>query len=543
MGLQQSKEALLYQQVVNGNIQGIKDLHREGANLEWFDKEGKTPLIVACMNPQLYDVAKTLIELGANVDAYRPGAHAGTALHHAVKTGLAQTVMLLLSHGANALATNDNRQTPLDVARIKGYCDVVRTIENRISFFSGYVRELYGPGFLEALVPQLLSRKIWVVVTPRGSRNPKKPLRLELAMYTSLQDARPRTTIKLWKVKAEEPKYHQPLPVLTIFDKRTRYKLASLDEEDKQQLQLLCNACRGIPQLMQPTLPPQGDPPIVPKTVTPQSSSNTEDVELAMAISASLQSAAQERPPIHEPQNGWGSTHDNSSQNGWLLIGGGGPAPSEASSSGWLDDPSQGAHNGWGIPETRENTNKPVQLVDNGWGTAETSSTSNPSQKNSNGWGAPETQENTSSANNPSHNGWGTPETATESSSTSNLALNNSIPNPTTTLMVTESAPSAPPALEGAEYAPIHYPSIDSTPIEFTMPLVENKKEGSSKADNEAEDTNTCVVCLDAPVEGACVPCGHMAGCMSCLNEIKTKKWGCPVCRSKIDQVIRLFSV
>lgn len=40
---------------------------------QWIDSEGKTALIVACMNPQLYNVAKTLIELGANVNVYRPG--------------------------------------------------------------------------------------------------------------------------------------------------------------------------------------------------------------------------------------------------------------------------------------------------------------------------------------------------------------------------------------------------------------------------------------------------------------------------------------
>lgn len=40
---------------------------------QWIDKEGKTPLILACMNPELINVAKTLIELGANVNAYRPG--------------------------------------------------------------------------------------------------------------------------------------------------------------------------------------------------------------------------------------------------------------------------------------------------------------------------------------------------------------------------------------------------------------------------------------------------------------------------------------
>ena len=41
--------------------------------LQWIDREGKTPLIVACMNHELFDIAKTLIELGANVNAYRPG--------------------------------------------------------------------------------------------------------------------------------------------------------------------------------------------------------------------------------------------------------------------------------------------------------------------------------------------------------------------------------------------------------------------------------------------------------------------------------------
>ncbi|KAI3753211.1 hypothetical protein L2E82_25257 [Cichorium intybus] len=46
----------------------------EGAGLEWMDKEGKTPLILASMNPQLYDVTKTLIELDANVNAYHPEA-------------------------------------------------------------------------------------------------------------------------------------------------------------------------------------------------------------------------------------------------------------------------------------------------------------------------------------------------------------------------------------------------------------------------------------------------------------------------------------
>lgn len=42
-------------------------------SLQWIDKEGKTPLMVACMRPDLLNVARVLIELGANVNAYRPG--------------------------------------------------------------------------------------------------------------------------------------------------------------------------------------------------------------------------------------------------------------------------------------------------------------------------------------------------------------------------------------------------------------------------------------------------------------------------------------
>lgn len=41
--------------------------------MQWIDREGKTPLIVACMDSGLINVAKTLIELGANINAYRPG--------------------------------------------------------------------------------------------------------------------------------------------------------------------------------------------------------------------------------------------------------------------------------------------------------------------------------------------------------------------------------------------------------------------------------------------------------------------------------------
>ncbi|KAF7145844.1 hypothetical protein RHSIM_Rhsim04G0180100 [Rhododendron simsii] len=225
MGQQPSKDQLLYQYACSGNADKIKALFARGAELEWIDELGRTPLILACMRSRKYNVAKTLIELGANVNAYCPvediksltklcdvdmmkeirsadtndesGSHAGTPLHHAVEKGLKRTVKLLLSHGANALVMNDDSQTPLDVARVKHHSKIVRAIESHICLFSGWLREPFGPVILEVLAPQLLSRKVWVTVLPCASRNLAMPLKLELAIYSSLKDSQPRDLVAL----------------------------------------------------------------------------------------------------------------------------------------------------------------------------------------------------------------------------------------------------------------------------------------------------------------------------------------------------------
>lgn len=111
--------------------------------------------------------------------------------------------------------------------------------------------------------------------------------------------------------------------------------------------------------------------------------------------------------------------------------------------------------------------------------------------------------------------------------------------------IVLESSPSAPPLTDNdiaaVDEGPIHYPSIDSTPVDLpSASSLPAPTEGERKEDGS---TGTCAICLDAPSEAVCVPCGHVAGCMSCLKEIKSKNWGCPVCRAKINQVIKLYRV
>ncbi|KAJ0803125.1 putative transcription factor C2H2 family [Helianthus annuus] len=456
MGVQQSKDELLYQQVSYGNSEGIKKLRSEGAGLEWMDNEGKTPLILASMNPQLYDVAKTLIELGANVNAYRPGRHAGSPLHHAAKRGLEPMVKLLLAHGANALVMNDDCQTALDVARFKGFSNVVRVLENHLCLFSGWLQELYGPGFLELLAPQLLSRKVWVVVLPCGARKLTTPFKLELAMYSSIQDAKPRALVALWKANMDEPNFNQPDPTVVITcSNKTRIKLTPVSESEKPQLQRFCNACKGIPQVTHSAFPFNNQGSVVgPPQTTP------EDPELALAITASLQSSSAVGPTAPNTYHGSSSSTPSGSTN----------------------------------PTTHNiDNNKKTQCAIEDVGTSSSPISYHPHS-----------------------------DTNTYSQIVPTAPMN-------------IDAPSAPPLPDIVDDGPIHYPSIDSTDIDLS------EKENNNNNNNN--DSSSCVICLDAPVEGACIPCGHMAGCMTCLNEIKSKNWGCPVCRTKIDQVIRLYAV
>uniref|UniRef100_A0A0E0LK13 RING-type domain-containing protein n=1 Tax=Oryza punctata TaxID=4537 RepID=A0A0E0LK13_ORYPU len=505
MGLQQSKEELVYQQVNYGNADGIRTLRAQGA--------GKTPLMVASMRPDLINVVQVLIELGANVNAYRPGSYCGTALHHAAKKGLEQTVHLLLSHGANPFITNDDCHTALDLAREKGHVNVVRAIEGRISLFCGWMRENYGPGFLEAIVPQFMTRKIWAVILPREARNQTRPLKLELAIYPELQASKPQAVIKLWKCQLEEPKFNQANPSVTIFDKgtRTRYKLLPVCEGDKQQLQWFYNACCGIPQVAsmvpaQPANAPLPNPSSASSAPSVISTPSKEDAELAMAINASIQSAIAEGVPDVQPIASTTATND------------------------WGNPPSNSL-NGWGPPDTS------APSKTSGHAPVDTSSSG-------------------------TYNGWDVPGTSSGQSSSKHSKSQNS------TLVVPQEAlpslpvPTAPPLAVGTFYdGPIQYPSIDSTPVDVTMPSAEcgtavssakpAEKEGDAKpAESDANASSsgntppgTCVICLDAPVEGACIPCGHMAGCMSCLKDIESKKWGCPICRAKINQIIRLYAV
>eukprot|EP01018_Ginkgo_biloba_P030691 Gb_32675 [translate_table: standard] len=396
------------------------------------------------------------------------------------------------------------------MARARDHINVVRIIEAQISLFCGTVRELSGPGFLESLAPQWLTKKIWAVVLPSGLNNPRRPPRFVLVIYPNPKVSQPRTIVSLSKVEIVEPNFSLADPMLVMFDKstKTRYKFLSEHEGEKHQMQKLYGACRGIPQneVRRPIV--GGSNPLQPDlpAIAPPNVTIPEDVELAMAINASIQSASQEGIPLspvsQQPSgtsdlNGWGNTSEGTS-NGW-----GPPDMAEAPSkkdkySGWSDEVGLTSHNGWGTAEAGPSTSETAEAL---------------------------AEETTASASGPSVSG-----------------------NDCSTLS-TVSAPSAPPFpaeyVPSSDEGPIHYPSIDTSPVEVGLPSsAEHTMELSANLSKGENNTSgACVICWDAPAEGVCIPCGHLAGCMACLNEIKGKSWGCPVCRATIEQVVKVYAV
>lgn len=58
-----------------------------------------------------------------------------------------------------------------------------------------------------------------------------------------------------------------------------------------------------------------------------------------------------------------------------------------------------------------------------------------------------------------------------------------------------------------------------------------------------ATDSNDCEVCLVAQRDPriALVPCGHQRFCETCANEVERQSRGCPICRTDIQMILRLF--
>ncbi len=77
--------------------------------------------------------------------------------------------------------------------------------------------------------------------------------------------------------------------------------------------------------------------------------------------------------------------------------------------------------------------------------------------------------------------------------------------------------------------------------VEDDAPKKKQKKDDDDepkKVEDPDDFGGECLICMDAQVNTCIVPCGHMCLCHECSKVVGDK---CPVCRTKMKQVIKTF--
>lgn len=233
----------------------------------------------------------------------------------------------------------------------------------------------------------------------------------------------------------------------------------------------------------------------IPSPIHRNTQTSIGGAELGMASSDPIQPAsayALQTPnshPIPEASNtnGWGTSVNDDSYNGWGSAVG--TTHSEKNNTGWMNGQVKEDHNGWSA-----HGHEPQPL------------------------------------------GKQTKHSQTCAESTSSISKNN---DASVSVSSAASAPLIPEEISAE--GPIHYPSLNLDEDSSSQPT--DDEASASNCKKAGGHSSSCVVCWEAPKEGACIPCGHMACCMSCLIEIKAKKGVCPVCRSKMKRVVRIYAV
>jgi len=76
--------------------------------------------------------------------------------------------------------------------------------------------------------------------------------------------------------------------------------------------------------------------------------------------------------------------------------------------------------------------------------------------------------------------------------------------------------------------------------ILFIWNLVDS---GNNNANNSVANENVdCSICMDRPRNSVIRSCNHFVTCYECARLLYNRKDPCPVCRKRIDDVIRVYT-
>ena len=82
---------------------------------------------------------------------------------------------------------------------------------------------------------------------------------------------------------------------------------------------------------------------------------------------------------------------------------------------------------------------------------------------------------------------------------------------------------------------------IAKKPAKRDTPTVEKNLTPVQRPKDASPGTAECVICMEERADAVCVPCGHNAACITCLEDIKRSTGNCPVCRKALREVVKLY--
>jgi len=109
----------------NGNYEAVRDLVSAGANVNFADDLGWTPILFAAKNGN-YEAVRDLVSAGANVNVANNRGQ--TPILFAAENGNYEAVRDLVSAGANVNFANDRGWTPILFAAQDGNCEAIRDL-------------------------------------------------------------------------------------------------------------------------------------------------------------------------------------------------------------------------------------------------------------------------------------------------------------------------------------------------------------------------------------------------------------------------------
>ncbi|GBG78829.1 hypothetical protein CBR_g28052 [Chara braunii] len=571
MGVGPSVHERLLDAVVKQDWQAIEKCHHDGANLEFTDKKERTALMIACSMEESYHVVDTLLRLGARVDAFKRGPSGGFPIHFAARRGLYRVVERLLEAGAPPNVFNDDGQTPLWIAREKGHWKVVRAFEGRLAVFKGHVKGLAVPLGIMGLFSNVLLARNWYIVVVPIQKDPHLPPEYEFLMYTSEKQAVPKVEIPLSGVSLKIEKEQTSDPSIIVSDSSggKRFKFFSKDSQGGDAVirqlydscKVLCPTVEPSPSApriqgasrerapapaMQPTPPPAPRTPdqrpyaMPAESVYPPLATPVPPFGSAAVANETTGFPAHLNPQFHMPvlyppisqppyTTEEGEALPESQDSGWQRSRQSRfPTPSfmpHGSDGGWAPEP-VGDYKGWGPAWSGQEP-------------ATSSGMEHRMPEQFNGWDEPSVLESDWSQGQVASGDLETQEQRGEERDSqlrrdSMRTVNNDDLSPHG--IPEETAPSAPPLpLERENERP--HAGLHSKERGEQACCGPREPQRSWKTDGG------CPICMDNPADAVCVPCGHVAGCVSCLGDIHSRNMGCPVCRADIREVIKMFKV